>query len=423
MNLYDVANDLFIYLTTFRWRVDAGVTLSLDRVQKDLQQVFHVQDVKIRQNPSLASGYNQVKYALVVFADEVILNSDWMDAVEWERDLLEFRFFDTDVGGDRFFELCEDLEMDDPQVAAIFYNCLALGFRGRYDPDAEELRQIKEELLDKCSPTTEAADTRLAPRAYAITRVRKVRKLSAILKWHHVIFVVAMLIGLYVVLDRFIIWHHYTSTINNVRNRAVTRLNIGRLPSPSTPAEVLARPIIEPKTSDSALNELADDQLLTSANLKISGKDTGQSYPEPMPEPIKAKENRPPNVGNQNAETSETALGEREDADVQDDSRSELKPVAVQNRSLASDKKSDAATGYTIQISTGYSKRASEAQIKKYLAKGYAPYLVEVKRPDGITLWLVRMGHFNVGEIDQAREAAAEFSKKEKVKVFVTNTY
>jgi len=421
MNLYDVANDLFIFLTTFRWRVDAGVTLSLDRVQKDLQQIFHVQDVKIRQNPSLASGYNQVKYALVVFADEVILHSEWMNAVEWERDLLELRFFESEVGGDRFFDLCEDLEMDDPQVAAIFYNCLALGFRGRYDPDAGELLQIKQDLLDKCSPITEASDTRLTPRAYAITKGRKFRKLSAILKWHHIIFIVAILIGLYVVLDGFIIWHHYTSTINKVYNRAVTRLNIGRLPSPSTPAEVLARPIIEPKTSNSALNELADDQLLTSANLKISGQNqnTDQSYPEP----IKAKENRPPNVGNQNAETSEKLPDKGQAADIQDDSRSILKPVAGQNRPRAAEKQSDFSPGYTIQISTGFSKKASEAQIKKYQAKGYAPYLVENKRPDRKTWWLVRMGHFNVGEIDQAREAAAEFSKKEKVKVFVTNTY
>ncbi len=103
MNLYDVASDLFVYLTTFRWRVDAGVNMSLEIVQKDLQQIFHVQDVKIRQNPSLASGYHQVKYALAVFADEVILNSDWMAAVEWEHDLLELRFFDTDIGGERFF--------------------------------------------------------------------------------------------------------------------------------------------------------------------------------------------------------------------------------------------------------------------------------------------------------------------------------
>jgi len=411
MNLYDVVNDLFIYLTTFRWRVDAGVTLSLERVQKDLQQIFHVQDVKIRQNPSLASGYNQVKYALVVFADEVILNSEWMNAVEWERDLLELRFFETEVGGDRFFDLCEDLVMDDPEVAAIFYNCLALGFRGRYDPDAEELRQTKQDLLDKCSPTTEAADTKLAPRAYAITRGRKFHKLSAILKWHHIIFIIAMLIGLYVVLDRFIIWHHYTSTINKVRNRAATRLNIGRLPSPSTPAEVLARPIREPhQPSDPALNALADDQLLTSANLKISSQS--------LPGPVKAIKKR-----RSDADTSAISNGERQAANVQDDNRSHLKPVAGQVRDRAVEDKADIATGYTIQISTGFSKRISEAQIRKYQAKGYAPYLVEDKRPDGRTWWLVRMGHFNVGEIDQARAAAAEFSKKEKAKVFVTNTY
>jgi len=419
MNLYDVVNDLFIYLTTFRWRVDAGVNLSLDRVQKDLQQIFHVQDVKIRQNPSLASGYNQVQYALVVFADEVILNSEWMDAVEWERDLLELHFFDTDVGGDRFFELCEDLEMDDPEVAAIFYNCLALGFRGRYEPDADELRQIKQNLLDKCSPATEAIDTRLAPQAYSVARGRKFRKLASILNWHHIIFVVIILIGFYVVLDRFIIWHHYTSTIHTVSNRAATRLNIGRLPSPSTPAEVLAQPVEESGRSDPALNELADDRFLTSANLKNTLRKTDLPYLEP----VKNDQNLPPDAEDQTAEASEILFDERQAADVRDDSRSGLKSAPSRNPPRAADKKDNISTGYTIQLSTGLSKKASEALIKKYRAKGYVPYLVEIKRPDGRTWWLVRMGHFNVGEIDQARESAAEFSKKEKVKVFVTNTY
>lgn len=414
MNLYDVVNDLFIYLTTFRWRIDAGVNLSLDRVQKDLQQIFHVQEVKIRQNPSLASAYNQVQYALVVFADEVILNSDWMNAVEWERDLLELRFFETDVGGDRFFDLCEDLEMDDPEVAAIFYNCLALGFRGRYDADAEELRQIKQDLLEKCTPVTEAVDDKLAPQAYAVARGRKFIKLPMILKWHHIIFIVLLLVGVYVVLDRFIIWHHYTSTINHVRNYADARLNMGPISAPTAPAEVLAEPIDEPPPANDSFSALADDQLLASANLKISGRNTGGEYsdstpsdknPEPDAEPTDASNDI-------NKDVLEPYDGAVETSD--DQSRDNDGPVQ---------KRSNGASGYTIQISTGFSQKASEALIAKYQAKGYDPYLVEYNRPDGKTVWLVRMGHYNVGEIDRARAAAAEFTRKEKVDVFVTNTY
>lgn len=414
MNLYDVVNDLFIYLTTFRWRIDAGVNLSLDRVQKDLQQIFHVQEVKIRQNPSLASGYNQVKYALVVFADEVILNSDWMNAVEWERDLLELRFFETDVGGDRFFDLCEDLEMDDPEVAAIFYNCLALGFRGRYDADAEELRQTKQDLLEKCTPVTEAVDDKLAPQAYTVARGRKFTKLPMILKWHHVIFIIILLVGVYVVLDRFIIWHHYTATINHVRNYAAARLNMGPMSSPTAPAEVLAEPIDEPPPADDSFSQLADDQILASANVKISGGDAGGEYPDSMPKVEKPISDAEPAAVSSDVNEDVWEQNDRTVATNDDDTSDAERPLETETNN---------ASGYTIQISTGFSKKASEALIEKYQAKGYEPFLVEYKRRDGKTVWLVRMGHYNVGEIDQAREAAAEFARKEKVNVFVTNIY
>jgi type IV/VI secretion system ImpK/VasF family protein len=107
MNLYDITTELFAYLMAFRLRVDAGVKTTLEEVKKDLLQIFHDQEVKVRQNPALASAYDQVRYFLVVFADEIILNANWEYGREWEKELLERRFFESEVGGDRFFDLCE----------------------------------------------------------------------------------------------------------------------------------------------------------------------------------------------------------------------------------------------------------------------------------------------------------------------------
>ena len=131
MNLFDVTSDLFTYLTTFRLRVESGIQTTREEVQKDLLEIFREQEAKVRRNPVLTSSYNHVKYPLVVFSDEVILNSNWEYVSDWEAELLERRFFESEVGGDRFFELCEQLEIGNPDVVSIFYTCLAMGFRGR----------------------------------------------------------------------------------------------------------------------------------------------------------------------------------------------------------------------------------------------------------------------------------------------------
>ena len=77
MKLYDVTLDLFIYLVTFRLRAATGVKTPLEEVRKDLMQIFREQEAKVQQDSALMPSYNQVKYPLVVFSDEMILNSNW----------------------------------------------------------------------------------------------------------------------------------------------------------------------------------------------------------------------------------------------------------------------------------------------------------------------------------------------------------
>jgi type IV/VI secretion system ImpK/VasF family protein len=232
MTLNDVAKELFAYLSIFRIQVEAGFKQTSEEVQKELLDIFRRQEVKVRQNPALSNGYNQIRYPLVVFADDVILNSDWEYAGDWGSKLLERRFFETEVGGDRFFELSEDIEMDDPEVASVYCMCLSLGFRGRYEQGAEELRLIKQDLLDKCPYSTGDTEEPLYPQAYA-SSIMKSHKLPRVLKWRHIAYLLLVLLGIYLTLDRVIIWNYLTASLQEVSTDAAAILETGNLPLPA----------------------------------------------------------------------------------------------------------------------------------------------------------------------------------------------
>lgn len=232
MTLYDVVKELFAYMSIFRIRWESGSKMTPEEVEKDLLNIFHQQEIKVRQNPNLSVGYNQVRYPLVVFADDVILNSGWEYAGDWGSKLLERRFFETEVGGDRFFELFEDIDMSDPEVSSTYFMCLSLGFRGRYEPDAEELRLFKQELLKKFIDLTEEPEELICPQSYA-TGISKSHKLPPLLKWRHIAYLVIILLGIYLVMDRVIIWNYLTAPLKDVSTSAANVLKMGDLPSPT----------------------------------------------------------------------------------------------------------------------------------------------------------------------------------------------
>ena len=135
------------------------------------------------------------------------------------------------MGGDRFFELYEDIEMSDPDVASTYCMCLSLGFRGRYEKEAEELRLFKQELLEKFPEFTEDPEDLLCPQSYA-TGISKSHKLPPLLKWRHIAYLVIILLGINLVLDRVIIWIYLTAPLQDVSTNAANVLKMGNLPSP-----------------------------------------------------------------------------------------------------------------------------------------------------------------------------------------------
>ena len=78
-----------------------------------------------------------IKYALVAFVDETILQPDHRFTLrdEWEKYPLQLEHFNDNYAGERFFDRLDALMRNlgtDADAVEVYYLCLLLGYRGKY---------------------------------------------------------------------------------------------------------------------------------------------------------------------------------------------------------------------------------------------------------------------------------------------------
>jgi type VI secretion system protein ImpK len=74
------------------------------------------------------------KYIITILTDEIFLNLRWEGAQFWRFTLLEKQLFQTEVAGDKFFSMMDEIvaSIEDNDVAFLYLMALSLGFKGRY---------------------------------------------------------------------------------------------------------------------------------------------------------------------------------------------------------------------------------------------------------------------------------------------------
>lgn len=167
--LFRLCSNLFLFLVSFRRKVQKGFRVDVDEAASALDEIFATQERASRGDPKLDALYTRAKYPLVVLADELLLHSGWESAGEWDRRLLEERMFGTNIGGEKFFTLASELRWDERELAAIFYTALALGFGGRYRERPEKLAEIRQKLYQQLSEYLSDLSEKVTPAAYHVT--------------------------------------------------------------------------------------------------------------------------------------------------------------------------------------------------------------------------------------------------------------
>lgn len=137
-----VIDPIFRYVIEVRQGAARGEHPPLEAVRADLLAQFAEAEQKAATARETSLTFGQVKYALVYWADEVLINSSWRHADAWRNHILEWEYFGENVGGDRFYEKAEEAErLADAEPLEVFLLCVTLGFRGKLGFDPPGLRR------------------------------------------------------------------------------------------------------------------------------------------------------------------------------------------------------------------------------------------------------------------------------------------
>ncbi len=83
-----------------------------------------------------AQLFEDAKYAMVALADEMLVEVDWPERLQWIHNPLELQLYGTQMAGDELFRRIDRrLAADDPknrEMGLVYLVVLALGFRGRF---------------------------------------------------------------------------------------------------------------------------------------------------------------------------------------------------------------------------------------------------------------------------------------------------
>jgi type VI secretion system protein ImpK len=122
-------------------------------------------DASERAAREAGSGDDEIQdvlFAVVAFLDETIQESGWGDKEHWRSRPLQLEEFGRYDAGEEFFVRLEALRADPVEQAAVlevYYLCLALGYRGRYQvSDRAAVQALIEALQADLSAATPALE-------------------------------------------------------------------------------------------------------------------------------------------------------------------------------------------------------------------------------------------------------------------------
>jgi type VI secretion system protein ImpK len=112
------------------------------------------------------------RFALVAWADEMIMKCDWAGHDAWAQELLQLQLFNTNRGGNEFFERLERMRPEHNSAREIYYLCLAQGFEGQWAGHEAERQQILRQQFEMLRVAGRAVDLSatapLSPAAYQV---------------------------------------------------------------------------------------------------------------------------------------------------------------------------------------------------------------------------------------------------------------
>lgn len=144
MHLTDCFMELVAYVAYFRKTVSTKQP-PFEQVKADVTRLLTQSENCLRKGLYPQDDFDQARFAVCAWVDEVMLGSSWTHKGLWQRELLQRIYYNTAEAGEEFFDRLNNVGLHQRDVREVYYLCLALGFMGRYGHKGDEflLEQLK----------------------------------------------------------------------------------------------------------------------------------------------------------------------------------------------------------------------------------------------------------------------------------------
>ena len=207
-------------------------------VQKNLISVVDkATDAMLFRSKLTNKMIEEAKYVMVVLADEIFINLKWEGAKLWRFSLLEKQIFHSEVAGDKFFsmldEIIENLNSSSDELAFVYLMALSLGFKGKYrgiENSSDRLAWYKEKLYsklhDKPSRLFYPGRGKLIEECYDYTYTDDNKAFLPDTKFWT--WCVIAVISVYIVVSYFV-WYNITNDVSDVLHKIYEQTRQGPL--------------------------------------------------------------------------------------------------------------------------------------------------------------------------------------------------
>ena len=126
--------------------------LSTDSLINKFSLLINNFEENSEKNGAKYDAIQAAKYCLCTFVDELAVRAGWADET-WSKNSLLVSFYDETWGGERFFEIIQNLKQDSDKnidLLEFMYLCLQFGYKGKYqvlNNGELEIDKIKRDLL------------------------------------------------------------------------------------------------------------------------------------------------------------------------------------------------------------------------------------------------------------------------------------
>lgn len=126
--------------------------LSTDSLINKFSLLINNFEENAEKNGAKYDAIQAAKYCLCTFVDELAVRAGWADET-WSNNSLLVSFYDETWGGERFFEIIQNLKQDSDKnidLLEFMYLCLQFGYKGKYqvlNNGELEIDKIKRDLL------------------------------------------------------------------------------------------------------------------------------------------------------------------------------------------------------------------------------------------------------------------------------------